>query len=456
MSYTPGVLIVGQYFCKWRGFANGICASGSALGSIILPPLLNYLIAEYGCRGAILIMCGLILNVCVGAALYQPVSWHLKKVPVETAQTSGCKEDLINSPQSKQFFDCRNNNSFGSATEYCNSVGSKRLQALRRPVSSPRFPSIIPDGKLTIDPMEEEKVLISNLDGHLVPNSTSGSQCVTFTVGGGGGTGVAGYTSSTTGLGMGSLPGLNLHRSPSQISSISSSSFAYLSTIHHGSINAAYQLNQITGHRDSISESRGVLTAMTTSQISIGQGPKAGNHVIISKEQDKTSIWKLLFDTSLITNTVFLIIAYTVVASGIGYTNLLIILPAYAAGLQFERNQYALLLSIIAGADLVGRIGGASLSDLASFPCKYIYMGGFMVSGMALILMPQYSSYEWIAGCCAVFGLSSGIYIGLMAVLLVNHLGADKLASSFGLSLALNGVVMMAGPPIVGKCFFMT
>lgn len=471
MSYTPGVLIVGQYFNKRRGFANGICASGSALGSIILPPFLNYLLVEYGFRGAILIMCGLIMNVCVGAALYRPVQRYLKKVPKDVNNkdlTAAGNEVLLktnqNSLQESELAKFRNNNSFANVTEYFNSSGQKR--AMRRPGSNPRFAQNIPDGKYyTVGTSEEDKALMPNGEANGAAVHSHGAH---FTIGAGASPTVASYTASTTGLGMGSSSGLGpvwgLHRSPSVMSTVSSSSFAYLSTIYHGSTPAAYQLNQIAGHRDSISESRGVLAAMTTSQGSIGHctcdlkvtgrcvcGRGAIKAVNGSATEDKApSTCKLLFDLSLIKNTVFLLITYTVVASGIGYTNLLIVLPAYADAYGLEKTQYALLLSIIAGADLVGRIGGATLSDIASFPCKYLYMAGFAVSGLVVMIMPRYTSFEWLAACCAVFGFASGIYIGLMAVLLVNHLGADKLASSFGLSLAVNGVVMMGGPPIIG------
>lgn len=56
LSFPPTVYIVTSYFVRLRGLANGICISGSAFGSIILPPILRYLLEEYGYRGAILIM----------------------------------------------------------------------------------------------------------------------------------------------------------------------------------------------------------------------------------------------------------------------------------------------------------------------------------------------------------------------------------------------------------------
>lgn len=492
MSYTPGVLMVGQYFDKHRGLANGLCASGSALGSIILPPLLNYLLDEYGCRGTILILCGIIMNVCVGAALYQPVQRHLKKVPVviecqdeiEIAPSSKYGSQLIAQPaEIKQLMSRTNNNSFNSVTDYAAAVnpspaGSRRLMmmVMRRPVSNPRFPQIVSEGRIAILE-EEEKAFLPSQNGddkQMVNGSRYNQNPVTFTIG---------STVAPVGLGMGSSSGLGglgpnftLHRSPSMASNISASSLAYLSTIHLGSTPAAYQLNQI--RRDSISGSRAALAAMINSQGSIAAlhlppnsrsacvycdnlSSPISNKIcqkcvlkpaeeILPPEEKKESACKLMFDTSLLKNAVFLLITFTVVASGIAYTNLLIILPAYAASIGIDKSQYTLLLSVIAGTDLFGRISGAWLSDLSSFPCKYIYMAGFGVSGLTLMFMPQTSSFVGIAVCCAVFGLSSGIYIGLMAVLLVQYLGADKLASSFGLSLAINGVVMMAGPPVIG------
>lgn len=53
LSFPPGVFIVTSYFVRLRGLANGIAISGSALGSIILPPFLRFLLEYYGFRYAI-------------------------------------------------------------------------------------------------------------------------------------------------------------------------------------------------------------------------------------------------------------------------------------------------------------------------------------------------------------------------------------------------------------------
>ena len=50
LAYPIGVFMVGDYFTEKRGLANGLCTSGSALGSVVLPPLLRALLNNYGYR----------------------------------------------------------------------------------------------------------------------------------------------------------------------------------------------------------------------------------------------------------------------------------------------------------------------------------------------------------------------------------------------------------------------
>ncbi|KAK3873268.1 hypothetical protein Pcinc_021717 [Petrolisthes cinctipes] len=70
------------YFNKRRGLANAFLMAGISIGQLVNAPLIRYLQEEYGNFGAILIVGAIILHTCVGAALFQPVQWHLKPVPM--------------------------------------------------------------------------------------------------------------------------------------------------------------------------------------------------------------------------------------------------------------------------------------------------------------------------------------------------------------------------------------
>ncbi len=51
---------------------------------------------------------------------------------------------------------------------------------------------------------------------------------------------------------------------------------------------------------------------------------------------------------------------------------------------------------------------------------------------------------------CAVFGVTSGAYVGLTSVVLVDLLGLDRLTNAFGLLLLFQGIASVMGPPIIG------
>jgi MFS transporter, MCT family, solute carrier family 16 (monocarboxylic acid transporters), member 14 len=52
--YLPSVIIVGYYFEKWRPLATGIALCGSGVGTFIMAPISNALIASYGWQNALM------------------------------------------------------------------------------------------------------------------------------------------------------------------------------------------------------------------------------------------------------------------------------------------------------------------------------------------------------------------------------------------------------------------
>ena len=65
--------MVGHYFDKRYSFANGLAYSGSGVGILVLAPVAQLLITEYGWRGALWVIGGLCLNVTVSGALLRPL-----------------------------------------------------------------------------------------------------------------------------------------------------------------------------------------------------------------------------------------------------------------------------------------------------------------------------------------------------------------------------------------------
>jgi MFS family permease len=69
LTYVPSVAAVQQAFTKHRALASGIAVSGIGAGNLLMPPLIAWLIAQYGWRHAYLTLAAAMLLLAVPAAL---------------------------------------------------------------------------------------------------------------------------------------------------------------------------------------------------------------------------------------------------------------------------------------------------------------------------------------------------------------------------------------------------
>ncbi|XP_067668054.1 monocarboxylate transporter 3-like [Haliotis asinina] len=70
--YGPGIYLLGQYFDKKRPLAIAIANSGISIGLMALPTLITYLFDEFGFKGALMLLGGIMMQTIVCAALFRP------------------------------------------------------------------------------------------------------------------------------------------------------------------------------------------------------------------------------------------------------------------------------------------------------------------------------------------------------------------------------------------------
>ncbi|KAL0134603.1 hypothetical protein PUN28_001417 [Cardiocondyla obscurior] len=417
LAFPPTVYIVTSYFVRLRGLANGLCISGSALGSIFLPPVLGFLLRMYGYRGAVLVMGAVTLNVWASALLYHPVEWHL--IPARSPNDNDMHDNgetvsaaVTNSPEQTTEKD---NSQQASLTNSVNekaapivpkSASSVALEYYKNtPVQGRTRKISMPTGREISGQMHSTPTL------HAVPER------------GGAVVDSAKYARTA--------------RSP--LHSPSTSSFNYVSTPYHGST-----LSVLHPERAS---------TLTLNAISSTFTRKSTVREQKLREHEEKDQQNKFFDFSLLKDPIYLVILISNSTNAISYTNFVILLPAYAISLGFNNWDASLLLSIVSMLDLVGRIGGSALSDIKFMPKHWYFVGGLLASGVSLAILPTSSTYVTLSVYCAFFGLASGIYVGITAVIMADMLGTEKLTSSYGISLFVNGVIQLVGPPICGIIF---
>ena len=77
LSSAGTFVALSNYWAARRGQAVGLSMAGTALGFMLFPLLVRLLLDELGFRGALVVLGGIALHGLAGAALLQPVEWHL-------------------------------------------------------------------------------------------------------------------------------------------------------------------------------------------------------------------------------------------------------------------------------------------------------------------------------------------------------------------------------------------
>lgn len=448
---------------RLRGLANGICISGSAFGSIILPPILRYLLETFGYRGAVLIMGAITLNTWVAAIFYEPVENHLKRVEIKSTEDDENDIDKVIEEEDEGI--TLEFPSKAAITNNATDVPANELVAHPKPkfmitsddtpMPSPKASIVSPDA-FKFSKNTEDNGFARSISAVAVQN------CAKATMMGDDlnnsrhrkiSTPIRETSRNSTFINqLNSTPSLyavpESRFSHSRLSRInqyrnsatggkpkrspSTSSFQYISTPYHGST-LSFQPQEFSSHLSlkSIASSINPVSACTK-----------------SKKTDKSKITFL--DFSLLKDPTYLVILISNSTNAIGYTNFIILLPTYASLLGFDKNLGAYLLSIVSALDLIGRIGGSALSDTGFIPKTWYFVGGLAISGFSLAVLPFASSYSMVSFWCSVFGLASGTYVGVTAVIMADLLGTERLTSSYGISLFVNGLLQLIGPPLCG------
>ncbi|KAL4711059.1 hypothetical protein ACJJTC_015235 [Scirpophaga incertulas] len=441
LAFPPTVYIVTSYFVRLRGLANGICMSGSAFGSIILPPVLRYLLETYGYKGAVLVLGGIMLNVWAAALLFQPVEEHMVKKYKEP-------EEEDDGPQLEPFAE--------------EEVESEELNPKLLLTSEDATPSCEkqPNGSPPIfkqNPSEEKPFARSSSTAQVAPKDTDKTRKVSQPSSKhnlqhiSSKAHLASNQSFLESVPEGKRSRVNSNEAFSKKLAVpktpkrspSTSSFQYMSTPFHGSTLSAFEKPSEFASQFSLKSVTDSLAPITYC-CGCKKRPREDE---TKKESSK------YFDVQLLKDPIYLVILISNCTCAISYTNFIILVPSYAQECGFDKSLGAYLLSIISALDLVGRIGGSALSDIVVTPKRYFFIFGLLLSGISLAMIPLVSSYSAISAFCSIFGIASGINVGVTALVMTEMLGTERLMSSYGISLFMNGILQLIGPPICGIWF---
>ncbi|KAK3856334.1 hypothetical protein Pcinc_037344, partial [Petrolisthes cinctipes] len=394
LSNFCSFIIVPQYFTSRKGLATGFISTSSALGKIVMAPLLRLLLEEYGYKWACLIAGALSLNSCISGMLYHPPDWHkipdqdeAKEVRVETGDGGGqvAQQQQQQQPQQQQ----QQQNTTTNTTPH--------------PIGRTRRDNDDDEDIIFVMPTTQSPLPHGRHDDELVLFSRGSEE-----EGGGGGGGGGGQ-----------------HGSAER----SSSKEERIKMIKAGSL-------------ASISGSLPILAPLDFKVYDDDEDDPKQQSCLQSCFLVKPF---LLLDYGLLREPNFHLIAWPGGLLIAGYLNLMYALPGYITSLGYTHYQGAFAISIFCFSEVVCRLPIAAVSDNAWFPVELGYVTGFVLTAVASGCISVTSSYTWILTWMVVLGVGLSLVSVLSIHVILKYLGVDRYAQAsgfFSLNQGLNVAVI--------------
>lgn len=124
----------------------------------------------------------------------------------------------------------------------------------------------------------------------------------------------------------------------------------------------------------------------------------------------------------------------------------LILLPAFAIAQGVDPVAASWLISIVGGASVLGRVGiGYALAQGGALPLYKISILAMAASYWIWLLLP---TFGWLLMFTSLLGIAYGVRIALVAPVLIELFGADRLGGLLGSFFTATGVASLIGPMV--------
>ncbi|KAJ8310801.1 hypothetical protein KUTeg_012666 [Tegillarca granosa] len=125
-------------------------------------------------------------------------------------------------------------------------------------------------------------------------------------------------------------------------------------------------------------------------------------------------------------------------------------IPPHAKDLGINDHDIALLLSVIGGSDLLGRILTIFIADTKFLKCSQLVALSLFLTGISLNLAPILEEFWSLAIMGGVYGVFAGVYLTLFPVVLINFVGLEQFSSGMGILALFQGAALTVSIPIIG------
>ncbi|GBP56150.1 Monocarboxylate transporter 14 [Eumeta japonica] len=513
LLYVTAVVSIAYWFDKRRNLAVGLGSCGVGFGTFVYAPLTTYLLDEYGWRGAIILLAGTVLNVCVcGAVMRDPEWWiteqkkqrqlNKSKRVLSSASISaksgggesvfpGVEElkSLMESGETPEYILTTLVTSIAKAEDLDNATKMNADLSQQKGASVINLPTFLKQSeKLPAEVLDQlmankqlYNVVLENYPSLLALRSSSEQQLSV---------GPQAEVSKNKPVRMSMKLKLSkkekkdfetkldlvkeklLQPIPEnktatiQPANTRQDWFSKQLTDHH-------YLKDIRVHRNSIMH-RGAMMNIAKYKLRASSCPDIYRNSMWSVEEnqaEKTWISRTLdvinrtFDFKMFTEFHFLMMNLSTIVLFIWFIVPYFYLPDFMKDEGYEESQRAAMLSIFGVATIIGIIGLGWAGDQPWVHVTKTYAVCLIICGFTIMLFPviirltdpkaSYSFYL-LAINAIVFGLTFSSSYSYTPSILVELIALERFTMAYGLVLLSQGVGHLVGPPMAGGLKDMT
>ena len=487
MVYVPAVVIVAYYFEKRRAFATGIAVAGSGIGTFVFAPLSEHLIEQYSWKGAVLIIGGIMLNICACGAVFRPI------IDEEEAIRKRAKKRALH----------RMSRTTRSSSDHQDNIPDSSLEfngfLSGQDMDSSKFLVLPPDDELVVHSLVQFPTYlqndISSLPPDILKEVTSGQRTLHDIISdtelmdkyyatqsltdvthpledatgakglnqGQGNIGNRASTSSrhangniTPNVSRGDLIWQKRCRVPGQ---------QFRSRYLYDRLRPMYRKDIF--YRGSLVRTGWNFPnggrAASCPDIVMKTHKTSSDDLTIERifplscmnfSREVKQIMKEMLDTSILRSIIFVYFSLSSMLLYMWYDVPYVYTPDKAIGMGISEDHASYLVSILGIVSTVGQIVIGYLGDRPGVSALHLYNVLTSTAGIATILVPIIPTYVGLCVYSGAFGFFISGNYALTTIILVDLLGMEKLTNAYGLIMLAEGISNLVGPPISGNNSF--
>ncbi len=161
---------------------------------------------------------------------------------------------------------------------------------------------------------------------------------------------------------------------------------------------------------------------------------------------------KNYLDLSLLVDPIFLTFAIAQLLLTQSYMGGQMLVPPLAESRGVTKYKAVFLLSYMGIADMISRVATGTLFDIMCIRRYrvHIYNAFIFLTSLTYYAWSLSHQYVWLSVTTIMHGLLNGALVSQRAVVAADILGIERLSSSFGLTIFMQGIGVMIGPLISG------